>query len=96
MWSQPSPRETCTWFSTISTSTRTKAARHWLQRHPRVHFHYTPAHASWVNLVECFFSILGRQGLAQSVHTSKRQLKEFLLDFIARNNENPRPFVRTK
>ena len=72
------------------------AARRWLRRHPRVHFHYTPAHASWVNLVECFFSILGRQGLAQSVHTSKRQLKEFLLDFIARNNENPRPFVWTK
>ena len=24
MWSQPSPCETCTWFSTISTSTRTK------------------------------------------------------------------------
>ena len=68
---------------------KNEAARHWLQRHPRVHFHYTPAHASWVNLVECFFSILGRQGLAQSVHTSKRQRKEFLLDFIARNNENP-------
>jgi transposase len=75
---------------------KNQAARHWLQRHPRAHFHYTPTHASWVNLVECFFSILGKQGLTQSVHTSKRQLKEFLLDFIARNNENPRPFVWTK
>ena len=36
-----------------------------------------------------FFSILGKQGLSQSVHTSKRQLKESLLDYIARNNENP-------
>ena len=43
-----------------------------------------------------FFSILGKQGLSQSVHTSKRQPKEFLLDDIARNNENPRPFVWTK
>ncbi len=34
--------------------------------------------------------------MSQSVHTSKRDLKEFLLDFIARNNENPRPFVWTK
>ena len=75
---------------------KNEAARRWLQRHPRVHFHYTPTHASWVNLVECFFSILGKQGLSQSVHTSKRQLKEFLLNYIACNNENPRPFVWTK
>jgi len=73
-----------------------EAARRWLARHPRVQFHYTPTHASWVNLVECFFSILTKQGLAQSVHSSKRQLKDFLLDYIARNNENPRPFVWTK
>lgn len=73
-----------------------EAARRWLARHPRVHFHYTPTHASWVNMVECFFSILTKQRLTQCVHTSKRQLKEFLLDYIARNNENPRPFVWTK
>lgn len=75
---------------------KNEAARRWLQRHPRAHFHYTPTHASWVNMVECFFSILGKQGLSQSVHTSKRQLKEFLLDYIAHNNETPRPFVWTK
>jgi transposase len=75
---------------------KNEAARHWLKRHPRVHFHYTPTHASWVNMVECFFSILGKQALSQSVHTSKRQLKEFLLDYIAHNNKHPRPFVWTK
>jgi len=75
---------------------KNEAARRWLQRHPRVHFHYTPTHASWVNMVECFFSILGKQALSQSVHTSKHQLKEFLVNYIARNNQNPRPFVWTK
>ena len=75
---------------------KNQAARNWLKRHPRVHFHYTPTHASWVNMVECFFSIMGKQALSQSVHTSKRQLKEFLLDYIARNNKNPRSFVWTK
>lgn len=75
---------------------KNEAAQRWLKLHPRVRFHYTPTHASWVNMVECFFSILGKQGLSQSVHTSKRQLKEFLLHYIARNNENPRPFVWTK
>lgn len=75
---------------------KNEAAQRWLKRHPRVHFHYTPTHASWVNMVECFFSILGKQGLSQSVHSSKRELKQFLLNYIARNNENPRPFVWTK
>jgi len=75
---------------------KNEAARRWLERYPRVHFHYTPTHASWVNMVECFFSILTRQGLAHSVHGSKRELKQFLLDFIAHNNEDPKPFVWTK
>ena len=42
---------------------KNEAVRHWLKRHPRVHFHYTPTHASWVNMVKCFFSILGKQAL---------------------------------
>jgi transposase len=72
------------------------AAQRWLARHPRVTFHHTPTHASWVNLVECFFSILSRQGLSQSVHRSRRQLKEFLLRFIEHYNENCSPFRWTK
>lgn len=75
---------------------KNEAARRWLRKHPNVHFHYTPTHASWVNMIECFFSILGKQGLSHSVHTSKRQLKDFLLDYIAHKNENPQPFVWTK
>jgi transposase len=30
----------------------------WLARHPNVHFHYTPTHASWLNQIEIWFSIL--------------------------------------
>jgi hypothetical protein len=26
--------------------------KRWLARHPRVHFHFTPTSASWLNLVE--------------------------------------------
>jgi len=72
------------------------AAQHWLERHPRVHFHYTPTHASWVNLIECFFSLLRRTGLSQSVHRSKQELKDFLLRFIANYNKNCSPFHWTK
>jgi hypothetical protein len=35
----------------------------WLARHPNVHFHYTPTHASWLNQLECWFSILSHQAL---------------------------------
>jgi hypothetical protein len=50
----------------------------------------------WTNMIECFFGILGKQALSQSVHSSKRQLKQFLLDYITPHNENPKPFVWTK
>jgi transposase len=75
---------------------KNQAAQNWLQRHSRVHFHYIPTHASWVNLIECFFSLLTRQGLSQSVHQSKRQLKDFLLQYIANYNQHCTPFVWTK
>src|ERR1700693_5222091 len=32
---------------------KNEAARRWLGRHPQVLFHYTPTHASWVDLIEC-------------------------------------------
>jgi transposase len=34
------------------------AVQRWLRRHPRVHFHFTPTSASWLNLVERFFAEL--------------------------------------
>jgi len=72
------------------------AAQRWLKRHPAVHFHHTPTHASWVNLIECFFSILSKQGLSQSVHRSTRDLKAFLLRYLATYNETSVPFIWTK
>lgn len=72
------------------------AAQRWLKRHPLVTFHYTPKHASWVNLIEVFFSILGRQGLSQCVHRSARQLRAFLLDYIDAYNKSSAPFSWTK
>ena len=39
---------------------KNETARRWLKRHPRVHFHYTPTHTSWVNLV--FLQHFGQAG----------------------------------
>jgi hypothetical protein len=61
-----------------------------------VHCRHTPTHASWVDLIECFFCILSKQSLSPSVHTSKRQLKEFLVQFIANYDERCSPFRWTK
>ena len=75
---------------------KNEALRRWLRRNPRVQFHYTPTHASWVNLIECFFSILSKQGLAHSVQHSKQDLKELLVRFIASYNARCHPFTWTK
>lgn len=72
------------------------AAVRWLTRHPLVRFHYTPTHASWVNLIECFFSILGKQGLTHRVDRSKASLRAFLLQYLETYNETSSPFTWTK
>ncbi len=72
------------------------AAQQWLLRHARVHFHYTATHASWMNLIECFFSILTRQALTQSVQRSKKDLKDVLLRYLKKYSEHPTPFTWTK
>src|SRR5260370_29883080 len=75
---------------------KNEAARRWLSRHPQVRFHYTPTHASWLNLIECFFSILSKQALAHSVQRSKQDLKELLHRFLANYNETCNPFTWTR
>ncbi len=56
-------------------------------------FHYTPRHASWVNQVEMFFSIVHRQGLRHGDFHSLVELRAALLGFIAYwNRERAHPF----
>lgn len=85
----------CVVMDNLNTHTN-KAAMEWLERHPDVSFHYTPTHASWVNLVECFFSILTRKGLQQQVHKSGQALERFLKNFIENYNRTCGPFQWTK
>lgn len=85
----------CVIMDNLNTHTN-KAAREWLAKHPLVTFHYTPTHASWVNLIECFFSILTRQGLQQAVHTSARELTKFLKRYVEEYNQRCAPFVWSK
>jgi transposase len=68
----------------------------WLQRHPLVHFHYTPTHASWLNQVEVWFSILTRAVLRHLSATDPRQVCRAIDRFTAAHNQNPIPFEWTK
>jgi len=72
------------------------AIQEWLKKNPLVSFHFTPTHASWVNLIECFFSILTKQGLQQAVHKSGRQLTNFLYRYIKEYNKKCGSFEWTK
>ena len=47
----------------------------WLARHPRVHLHYTPTHASWLNMIEVWFSILWRAALRDETFTAPHQVR---------------------
>jgi len=48
----------------------------------RIRFIYTPKHASWLNQVEIWFSILVRRLLKRLSVKSTAELKEKVLDFI--------------
>ena len=62
----------------------------------RFHFHYTPKHASWVNQIECWFSVLQRRVLKFNSFSSLVALDEALVKFINHWNENERkPFCWT-
>ena len=68
----------------------------WLARHKNVHFHFTPTHASWLNQVEVWFSILSAKALAGASFTSPQQVRNQIDAFIAAYNQNAHPFEWTK
>ena len=58
----------------------------------RVHFHFTPTSASWLNQIEIVFSLLQRKTLNGGSFNSKDQLREAIEAFIKRHNERAKPF----
>ena len=62
----------------------------------RIVFHYTPKHASWLNQIEIWFSILVRKLLKRGNFTSLEQLKAKVLAFIDYYNRTmAKPFKWT-
>lgn len=73
-----------------------KKNERWLKKHPKVHFHFTPTRASWLNQVETWFSILQGQSLNGASFTAVKELQEHIDAFIAAYNETAEPFAWTK
>jgi transposase len=79
-----------------SSTHKTPDVRAWLEAHPRVHFHFTPTGASWLNMVEAWFSILTRKSVRRGSFNTVRALIQHIQRYIERWNDNPTPFVWTK
>ena len=68
----------------------------WLAANPRIHVHFTPTSASWLNLVEVWFAIIERQAIHRGTYTSVRDLNQKIRAFITGWNDRAHPFTWTK
>ncbi len=67
----------------------------WLAKHPRFHLHFTPTSSSWLNLVERWFRELTDKRIRRGAFASVADLITAINEFIAANNDHPKPFVWT-
>src|ERR687891_1539981 len=73
-----------------------KQVRKWLVANPRVVCHFTPTHASWMNLVEVWFSLAERQAIHRGSYGSVRELNAKIRAYIDGWNDRCHPFIWTK
>jgi len=73
-------------------SHKTERVKQWLKENPRFHFHFTPTSASWLNMVERFFSHITQKMIRRGVFHSVPQLIDSIMDFLKRHNEKPTIF----
>jgi transposase len=70
---------------------KTKRVHAFLSEHPRVHLHFTPTYASWLNQVELWFGKIERDLLARGIFTSLPDLARKIRRYITRYNDDPKP-----
>jgi transposase len=75
---------------------KTPAVKAWLARHPRVHVHFTPTSASWLNQVERWFALLSQKQIKRGTHRSTFQLEQAIRNYLTIYNTSPTPFLWTK
>jgi len=70
--------------------------KRWFERQPRFVPHFTPTGASWLNLVESWFSLLTRQRVRRGSFTSVMALNKSIHAYLRAWEQNPTPFTWTK
>ena len=71
------------------------AVKAWLARNKRVHMHFTPTSASWLNMVERFFRDITEKRIRRGVFRSVPELVTAIEDYIQNHNRAPKPFIWT-
>src|SRR5246127_5372651 len=61
-----------------------------LDRHPKVHLHFTPTYSSWLNQIELWFAKIERDVIARGVFTSVSDLRRKLMKYIRHYNNVPK------
>jgi transposase len=93
-WRDPSRRTLHIVMDNYGTHT-SHLVKEWIDAHPDVVFHFTPSHASWLNQIELWFSILYRRALQRGDFKSKEDLAAKLIGFIDEYNKQAKPFAWT-
>jgi hypothetical protein len=62
------------------------------QAHPNAVMVHTPVHASWLNQIGVFFSVIQKKAVSPNDFPSLEKLSETLFAFVARYNKTARPF----
>lgn len=88
----PAGKQVVAILDNLSTH-KTEEVSDWLAEHPRWRFQFTPTHASWLNQVEIFFSILHRRLIKHGVFDSEADLATQMLAFVEHYNLTAKPFA---
>jgi hypothetical protein len=75
---------------------KTQLIHDWLLKRPRFHLPFMPTSASWLNLVECWFTLLSRRCLERGAFTGTADLEAAIQTSISDTNADPKPFVWTQ
>ncbi|GGM32617.1 hypothetical protein GCM10009425_48890 [Pseudomonas asuensis] len=71
---------------------KTDRIKAWLAARSRYQVHFTPTLASWLNLVERFFSALSEKWIKRQAHTSVEDLESSIEHYLETYNQDPKPF----
>ena len=80
-----------------ASSHNTKAVQEYLeQRLGRFVVHFTPTHASWLNLVERWFAEITTKRIRRGSWSSVKELQRAIMEYVHHWNESGRRFVWTE